>query len=156
MSVLLPEYVKARMERDKALHFAEDHRVKEFNGWLKNIDPWCRLVFAEENAWGPGIQPGRWHIRRQVPGCSPTHLVISTNGVGVPGGYRDPDSGVLDSLRRADMWHRDLLREQQRAEQSEERAKENYQQARREELALNIKAKVSPGVRFNKVLRGDD
>lgn len=152
MSVLLPGYVQARIERDKALEFTQDHRIQEFNGWLKNIDPWLRLVFAGPAAHGPGIQPGRWHVRRQLPGCAPTHLVISTNGVGVPGGFREPDSGVLESLRRADMWHRNLLAEEEAQRRSQERAEENYRESRREELALNIKAKLNPGVRFNKVL----
>lgn len=152
MSLILPERVAAQMRRDEALEFAQDHRVKEFNGWLKNIDPWCRLVYAGEKAHGPGIQPGRWHVRRQMPGCMPTHLVISTNGLGVPGGYRDPDSGVLESMRRADMQRRDLIAEERKAEAAQERAAENHREARRGELAINLKAKLNPGVRFNKTL----
>lgn len=148
MSVILPERVQAKYQREQALQFAQDHRIKEFNGWLKNIDPWLSLAFAPENATGPGIQPGRWHVTRRMPGCSPTYLTISTNGVGVPGGFREPDSGVLESLRRADMWHRNLLAEEEKARLSHERAVERNREARRDELALNIKAKTNPGILF--------
>jgi hypothetical protein len=147
-TLILPESVTSKQRRDEALFWAQDHRIREFNGWLKNIDPHLKLVFANEKAQGPGIQAGRWHVCRQAPGCVPTYLVISTNGVGVPGGFREPDSGVLDSLRRADSWRRDLLAEQLAAERSEERAKDAHREARRDELAINIKAKTNPGIRF--------
>lgn len=144
----LPENVQADLDRRAALEFLTDDRVKEFNGWLKAIDPWCRLAFAPDRAEGPGIQPGRWHVMRQTPGCVPTFLTISTNGLGVPGGFREPDSGVLESLRRADTWHRNLLAEQQIHAAAKDRAEANHKQARKEELALNIKAKTNPGIRF--------
>lgn len=146
-TLILPESVTSSQRRSEALSWAQDHRIREFNGWLKNIDPYLKLAFANENAKGPGIQPGRWHVCREFQGVK-TYLVISTNGVGVPGGFREPDSGVLESLKRADSWHRNLLAEQLAAERSEEREKENHREARRDELAVNIKAKLNPGVRF--------
>lgn len=148
MSLILPESVESHRRRQQALAWATDDRVREFNRWLKDIDPHLSLAFAEEKASGPGIQPGRWHVRRHAPGCVPTHLVISTNGVGVPGGFREPDSGVLESLRRADTHRRNLLAEQMIQEAAKERAKERHTEARRDELAVNIKAKTSPGIRF--------
>lgn len=148
MSLILPESVQSAKRREAALDWASDARIKEFNGWLKNIDPYLRLAFAGENAEGPGIQPGRWHVCRQAPGCVPTFLVISTNGLGVPGGFREPDSGVLEHLRRADSHRHNLLARDQIRRAAEEAAKQRHREARRDELAVNIKAKTNPGIRM--------
>jgi hypothetical protein len=48
-----------------------------------------------------GMKPGFFHVRRQNdPPAANTYIPIQTP----EGGFREPDSGVLDELRHMDMW----------------------------------------------------
>lgn len=153
--ILLPESVIENMRVERSLHFASDGYVKDFNRRLKEIDPHLSLAFAGDRAEGSGIQPGRWHIQRknpQRPDIPTTFWTISTNGIGNPGGFRDPDQGVIDELHRNDLWKNGgvekLKRAREERERREARERANQREARRDELAVNIKAVTNPGIQF--------
>jgi hypothetical protein len=152
MGLILPTSVEMDARRERAL-VARDHADAEMAYWdarLRDIDPGLRLQRAWPHAEGPGIFPGMWHIIRRAEGAVFTAWVISTNGLGVPGPYREMGDDVLETLKRGDMWNRDRVREaaleQDRRERSEQRAKDNHRDARRDDLAVNVKAMLSPGV----------
>jgi hypothetical protein len=149
-SLILPaSAVDAR--RLAALEHA-DAAMRYWDPLLREIDEHLSLrrAFARTQ-WGvPGIFPGLWHIVRRVPGGALTAWAISTNGLGEPGDYREMGHDILETLRRGDMWDKTRVYEAEmrarRREASEERAHENHREARREDLAVNVKAMVSPGV----------
>lgn len=151
MGLLLPESFAREAAREAALEEA-DHIIAERRYWdrrLADIDPCLSLNKARLGAQGLGIFPGMWHIiRRAEPPF--TAWVISTNGLGVPGGYREMGDDVLETLRRGDMWDAARTREREvearRREESKVRAEENHREARRDDLALNVKAMINPGV----------
>lgn len=151
MGLLLPESFAREAAREAALDEA-DHIIAERRYWdrrLADIDPCLSLNKARMNARGLGIFPGMWHIiRRTEPPF--TAWVISTNGLGVPGDYREMGEDILDTLKRGDMWSESAMREAARARErraaSEERALANHREARRDDLALNVKAMINPGV----------
>lgn len=152
MSLLVPQSVMMDELRRLALEEA-DHILDERSYWnpkLQDIDHRLSLNKARPHAMGPGIFPGMWHIIRTAEGAPFTAWVISTSGLGIPGEYREMADDVLETLRRGDMWNRARMLEQQREverrEASRERAMGNHREARREDLALNVKAMVNPGV----------
>src|SRR5262245_39167701 len=151
MGLLLPESFAREAAREAALEEA-DHIIAERRYWdpkLADIDPCLTLNKARLGAQGLGIHPGMWHvIRRAEPPF--TAWVISTNGLGIPGEFREMGDDILETLRRGDMWNRERMREREmevrRREESRQRAEANHREARREDLALNVKAMINPGV----------
>lgn len=119
---------------------------------LHDIDPRLSLNRARVGAEGPGIFPGMWHIIRDgaPDGTVSTAFVISENGFGVPGPYREMGHDILDAIKRGDMWSAQRRHERERDERaralSKERAEANYREARRDDLAVNVKAMMNPGV----------
>lgn len=152
MTVVLPEWVARNESRRRELE-AKEHRSSETRYWdplLQALDPRLSLRKAHETAAGPGIHPGFWHIIRANEKGPGTAWVISSNGLGEPGEYREMSDDILDILRRGDLWNR-IVREEaatmaRRHEASLERAKETRRESRVQDLALNIKAMDSPGV----------
>ena len=73
---------------------------------MANLDPRLELWQAPERMEPMyGVIPGYWHV---VVNCTPPtpdrYLAITTDGLGVAdGGFRYPDSGVLEDLKRNDM-----------------------------------------------------
>jgi len=52
-----------------------------------------------------GAKPNRWHIYRDNgPPAGPSYIPIETPS----GGFREPDSGVVNELKERDMWHRKI------------------------------------------------
>jgi hypothetical protein len=152
MSLVLPDSYLERERRALALEEA-DHIIAERSYWepkLHDIDHRLFLRKCRPSASAVGLFPGMWHVIR-VGGDAPfTAWVISTNGLGVPGGYREMGHDVLETLKRGDLWNPVRVAERdatvRRAEESKERARENHREARRDDLALNVKAMISPGV----------
>jgi hypothetical protein len=46
------------------------------------------------------LEPGRWHVKKQNEGVPDSYMPITTPD----GGYREPDSGVLNEMADRDMW----------------------------------------------------
>jgi hypothetical protein len=152
MSLVLPDSYLERERRSVALEEA-DHILAERAYWepkLHDIDPRLFLRKCRPSATAPGLFPGMWHVLRVSDDAPFTAWVISTNGLGVPGHYREMGHDVLETLRRGDLWNPAILRERTarelREQASKARAEENHREARRDDLAVNVKAMVSPGV----------
>jgi hypothetical protein len=152
VSLLLPESYLERELRSVALEEAE-HIMRERSYWeplLHDIDHRLFLRLCRPSASAAGLFPGMWHVLRVVDNGPFTAWVISTNGLGIPGPYREMGQDILDALRRGDMWNAAAMHDQytvrRRLEESEERAKANHREARREDLAVNVKAMINPGV----------
>lgn len=139
---LLPATVRANVEReqmvDKQLHKAQALAIA-----LRDLDPNLELVFFGERAEDIyGIVPGRWHVRRnnKDTGAPDSYLPIQ----GRKGEYREPDFGVIDDLRRNDLWRKGALdrldpyghEETARAE----KARRLEAEAQAEEVSANARA----------------
>lgn len=137
-----------RLALEEADHIIGERRY--WNARLEDIDHRLSLNKARPHAMGPGIFPGMWHIIRTCEDAPFTAWVISTNGLGVPGEYREMAEDILETLRRGDMWDKARMLEQQKAVErtaaSKARARENHREARRDDLAVNVKALINPGV----------
>ena len=147
MSVVVPGWVVAR-ERE-AMVDRQIGLAKYFNQQLEAIDDRMELVWVKENADGPGLVPGRWHVkRRNDPPAPDTYIPICAPG----GEYREPGEDVLDELRRRDLRNdttrREIMSRSERREQSRQRDKEREREARQADIAQNIKAIESPSVLF--------
>lgn len=152
MSLVLPDSYLDRERRSLALEEA-GHILDERRYWeplLHDIDPRLFLRKCRPSATAAGLYPGMWHVLRVTDDGPFTAWVVSANGLGVPGPYREMGHDVLETLRRGDLWNaarvHEHAAEQRRREESEERAKDNYRDARRDDLAVNVKAMISPGV----------
>ncbi len=148
--LLVPKHVAANMEREKWVFDQEAH-ARDFNKLLKEIDANLSLAYVGEGAPPlPGMQAGRWHVKRKNPGTVDSYMPIT----GPKGEYREPDSGVLFELQEHDLWNPRVAKRVREAPERErkrlERDRQNQHKARSEEIALNIKAIESPGVLITK------
>src|SRR6478735_3382411 len=103
--LVLPQSVMMDELRRLALVEA-DHIIDERRYWnprLEDIDHRLSLNKARPMAMGPGIFPGMWHIIRTAEGAPFTAWVISTEGLGIPGDYREMGEDILETLKRGDM-----------------------------------------------------
>lgn len=87
--------------------------------------------------------PGRWHVRvkpKDAPLAVPAYHAILAPG----GGYRDPDSGVLDELAEMDLSRPEVMRallDRSRANsEKRQRDKDLRTEQRRDELRSSFKA----------------
>lgn len=138
-----------RRQQEAALLAATTH-LAEWNKRLREIDPYLQLVKARENTTLPGLKPAYYHVIRHNPGAPPSILVVE----GPNGEFREPDSGLLEQLRRDDLWSDRSIAERERRERERERAeqhaKEHERSERVDEIHDRLKAKASPGVRVPK------
>jgi hypothetical protein len=120
--------------------------LDDWNRVLKQIDPDLQLVKAKENANTPGLKPGYYHVLRRNPLGSPTVLVHE----GPDGEFLDPDSSLLEMLRRGDLWSDEALRDREarlrELERQRDRRRELERQERRDEVEDRLKAANNPGV----------
>jgi hypothetical protein len=153
ISVWLPERVRREMldvrrrHERMVLEGLELHqRLKEWNRELKQIDPYLELVRAREGAAAPGLKPGYYHVLRHNPDAPPTLIVVE----GPNGEFREPDSGLFDMLREADLWSDAAADERRRRGEALERARDRQRarerEERKEEFLMRFKALESPGV----------
>lgn len=119
----------------------------EWNRVLHQIDPDLRLVKAKENAHAPGLTPGFWHVLRKNSIGAPTLICHHREGE-----YADPDSSLLESLRRNDLWNDRTKRERERSmdelDRQESRRKAREQDERNDEIRERWHAASNPGVSF--------
>lgn len=101
---------------------------------FKQFDEWVSIVKAKDHAAAPGIRPGFYHVMRFNQNAPLSFLPIEAPD----GGFMVPDSGVLERLRRTDMWNERVVRDRRRALEMEEQAKRADEardaEERREEL----------------------
>jgi hypothetical protein len=102
------------------------------------------LVFIRHDAHPdkipPGSMAGRWHVRNKEARPVPTFTPICAPG----GGYREPDSGILQELadrdmRRPEVSERAFTRHG-RERQERERAKALEREQRRYDMVTDLKA----------------
>jgi hypothetical protein len=59
--------------------------------------------FGDDAPTHTGAKPNRWHVYRDNgPPVGPSYIPIETPD----GGYREPDSGIIEELKQRDMWRR--------------------------------------------------
>ena len=121
---------------------------REWNGILGQIDPKLELVWAPESAKAAGLTPGRFHVLRHNPGAPPSLIAVT----GPAGEFVMPDSGLLASLEKADLWSDQAVRDRKRAQRELEVQKQRRQDREREdrieEFADRWKARTNLGVSF--------
>ena len=98
---LVPPHIRANYEAEE---MAERHlaagasllrALRQYDDQITDV-----VFFGEKAEPGNGIVPGRWHVkRRNAPPAPDSYFPIETP----EGGYREPDSGVLEELRSRDL-----------------------------------------------------
>lgn len=145
-SVIVPEYIARKMRQDKMLATSGDMFIQSWNLRLQDLDPSLALAFAPEGASGPGIIPGRWHVRKRNDKGADSFFPI----VNPDGSFREMDSGIIEKLRRGDHQNDQIVRakaaEDDAAERSRERAVETAREQRIYELESNLNALTRPSV----------
>jgi hypothetical protein len=124
--------VLERERRTALLEAQIESYRKTFDHWnkiLQDIDPHIQLVRAQDDANAPGLKPGFWHVLRNAPGSPPSIIVHQ----GPNGEYREPDSGLLEELRRDDMWSSRSLKERKEKQKAARRAQEREEKREKDE-----------------------
>ena len=153
--LLLPPKVRKEIQKDRwaaqraqyrarlGLLFDFDDRVcKEWNPALKSLDPRLRLGRAKPMAYEPGwsIIPNFYHWVRDNETAAPTVTPIT----GPDDSFREPDSGVLNDLKRCDL--RDplvfaaLLEQRKADDDARERRISEHREERQTEILDRYKA----------------
>jgi hypothetical protein len=149
MSIVLPDWVARNMQREQVLQSADPAQVKYWNRRLKELDPHLALAWAGEFASGPGIVPGRWHIRRKNLVGADTYWPVQTPD----GGFREMSSQVLEQFQAADLWNSQVRADRDRsfarAERSADRAKLREKEDRVDHLRDHINVQERPQVSFS-------
>jgi hypothetical protein len=137
----------AQMEREAVKDIAEAARWTEE---LRRIDPSLSVVWVPEQAVNFD-NPGRWHLRKEIPGDYDEWWPLLTNADDVATGrahaeglYKPPGSWLLNALTASDMWnprvHRSKQEARQKHREAKRRAKERETEQRRDEMALANRA----------------
>lgn len=117
--------------------------VKQINAELQSLDPYLELVWIGPNAKRgliPGVEPGRWHIRRTPPGIIHSYWPI----MGPEGEYVDPSLQIIEDMKAADLWREGALQElrdrQIREAEKKKKAAELEREQNRDTAAESIRA----------------
>lgn len=139
MPVAIPSDIleaNAQMEREAVKDIAEAARWTEE---LKRIDPSLSVVWVPDVATNFD-NPGRWHLRKQIPGDYDEWWPLLTE----TGGYKAPGSWLLDTLSASDMWnprvHRSKKEARAKHREAKRRAREREREQRQDEMALAARA----------------
>jgi hypothetical protein len=143
---LVPPHIKANAEREQMI---DQHleAASQLTRALKAFDPQLEVVWVGERApVNYGWIPGRWHVRRVNVGTSDTYMPITKPD----GSYMEPHSGVVEEVKKRDMWRNGALdnvaKIYDEVDKEKEAAQEIQHLARQEELAGRVKAEINPGV----------
>lgn len=119
-------------------HQADEH-VAEGEHWnreLRRIDEGLSLVWIPPDADMPGVVPGRFHIRKRVPGGLDGYVSLTGPG----GSYRAPGVWMLGYLREADMWDERVrgnkARRDREIEEAKRRERVREEEQRQDEMRL--------------------
>lgn len=117
--------------------------VKQINAELRALDPHLELVWIGPNAKRgliPGVEPGRWHIRRTPPGLIHSYWPV----MGPDGEYVDPSMKIIEDMKAADLWREGALQGLRERQIKEAERKEKDAQLAREQTvdiaAMDIRA----------------
>lgn len=117
--------------------------VKQINQELQSLDPYLELVWIGPNAKRgliPGVEPGRWHIRRTPPGIIHSYWPV----MGPDGEYVDPSLKIIEDMKAADLWREGALQElrdrQIREAEKKKKEAELEQEQNRDTAAADIRA----------------
>ena len=117
--------------------------VKEINRELQALDPYLELVWIGPNAARgviPGVEPGRWHIRRTPPGIIHSYWPV----MGPEGEYVDPSMKLIEDMKAADLWREGALQElrdrQVREAEERKRKAELAREQNRDTAAMDLRA----------------
>lgn len=150
-TLALPDHLIADLEREAE---ADAHlgAAQAVDKMIKAYEPKCELVWVGENATTPGLVPSRWHVRYHDRDKGAMAAYIPWTGP--HGEYREPESCMVDWLRRMDLRGRDMVREirdaRDRRERQRRAAAEAAAEEARETFADHAKALLNPGVSFSR------
>jgi hypothetical protein len=116
--------------------------VREIDRELKKVDPYLELVYVGPRASRkiPGLEPGRWHIRRSAPGVLDTYWPI----MGENKEYVEPTFQIIEDMKKADLWRKGALQElrdrQERKAKEARRAEELTREQNLDTAAEGVRA----------------
>jgi hypothetical protein len=142
MDLLLPPAAEAELINHEIAEQADEHMAEavEWGKELKSIDPSLDLVWVGEAADDPELEPGRWHIRKRIPGTVDAYIPL----VGQDGAYRAPGAWMLEWLTAGDLWnpkvHRDKEEAKRKLGEARERARRLRAEQRQDHMAEAVRA----------------
>ena len=117
--------------------------VKQINAELQKLDPYLELVWIGPNAARgviPGVEPGRWHVRRTPPGIIHSYWPI----MGPDKEYAEPTMNLIEDMKAADLWREGALQElrdrQVREAAKKKKAAELEREQNRDTAAESVRA----------------
>ena len=144
----------SRRERMRAWRGRIDPQARQLERELKTLDSRIEVDFIDPETAklppserAPGVIPARWHIiLRTGPGKDDQFFPILGDG----GAYRDPDSAIVEDMKRRDMWRAgvfdDIMRAEEKAAAARARQMLTESEARVEQFASSYRAaKRVPG-----------
>lgn len=140
---LLDPVTRAKIEQREMVD-TQTHNAAHVAKGLHDLDPRLKLVFFGDNSEPRyDVVPGRWHVYLENdPGKPDAYYPIQTDD----GSYREPDWGVVEAMKMADMWsgdyelpsddydaHQEGLQQKQalKSEQRKDEVAANYAAAKR-------------------------
>lgn len=151
-SLILPATVQANIERERVSEKFEALRWFEYQ--LRQLDPKLSLVRVSGRAEVYGVIPGYWHIVRDNSDSGEPDSYMPLKGE--HGEPVEPDSGVLERLRAADLQRPGAIEDMRRRLDREEAASAAQAQAGRDErqaaIADHIRHLTVPSIRVTRSL----
>jgi len=142
MPLILPESAEVASWKAEQAHQVE-MAEKAFIGLekqLKAIDPSLSLIVAKPGSEDVGLLPGRWHVRKEIPGAADEYWPL----VGPNDEYRAPGAWVLEEFQANDLWnprvHRDRKEAKRKLREARDRAKQLEAEQRVDEVEFNARA----------------
>lgn len=153
--VLAPNWVAEQITRSQYEEKRSEFRRVEVA--LQEIDPRLSLVYVGARVpldkCPVGALPGRFHVRRDnsEKNVPDSYMPI----VNQHGEYTDPDMGIVDNLKKHDLWNSNVTAELEKRWAAEEKAaiqaREDVKEELRIEFAERYKSKVNPGILFSDI-----
>ncbi len=117
---------------------------------LEKLDPRLQLIPPSRvDEQVEGMVPGYWHVVRLSDQGEAIYHVVDDPETGEP---IEPDSGLVERFRAMNTWDRraeeDRAKERARVLRARQHAAEQLRGEIRDDLYLNAKAMMAPGIRF--------
>lgn len=151
-ALVLPGHVRRNMMAEVLINRTLEE-IPYWNRELKQIDERLELVWIDERApRRPGMIPARWAVRRDNSdrGAPDSYMSI----IDRDGSYRPMGSDIIEEIKSRDTWnssvaHQIFVENERRKEREAERDRERFHEGMRDELAINLKAKIAPSTLVN-------